>query len=145
MSRVKLNGALKPMASWDTASFITTELQTPQPTKANLAYLMRRAQQRTSILVQEILPDELQGSAEQRLCELLNCKSQSWDSNDPYVICAKKEGMSRRKALEEELESVNAQLDRDIKGLTAVFHECALLCEEVEADMIFPMEISVAA
>jgi hypothetical protein len=144
LSRVKLNGGLKLIASWVTVGLPTAVLRPPQPKRAKSACLKRRDEQRSSNLARESLPEDLRGSAEQRLIELLNRKRQSWNSGDPYVTWAKKEEASRRKALEEELERVNAQVEHDVQGLTAVFHECAKLVDEFEVEMMFPIEISVA-
>jgi len=156
LSRVKLNGGLKPFAAWAPASSITAEQRPPRPKRAKSAYLKRRDEQRSSNLARENLPEDPRGSAERRLIELLNQKRQAWNSGDPYVVRAKKEEANRRKALEEELERVNAQmeeelervnarLEEDTQLLTAVFYECAKLCDEFEAEMMFPIELAVAA
>jgi hypothetical protein len=144
LSRLKLNGGLKPIAGWVTASLPDAVPRKVQPKRAKSAYLKRRDEQRSSNLALEILPEDLRGNAEQRLVELLTRKRPTWNSQDPYVVRAKKEEASRRKALEEELDRVNAQIEQDAQGLITVYHECAKL-SEFEAEMMFPIEIAVAA
>ena len=117
-------------------------LQRPRPT--SLAEKTRRAAQRRSRLSNEVRGDDQGNSAEPNFEELLVSTCSTTQLVEAYMKQAKKEEVKRRKALREEAKKANAQLERDIRGLSKVFHQCAVLTDELEEDMMFPIEIGIA-
>jgi uncharacterized protein YigA (DUF484 family) len=75
------------------------------------------------------------------------------NSTAPYLMAAyreyaKKTEKEREKELEEAAAKANARLEDEIHGLSQVFGQCAMLSdefEELEEEMTFELEISVAA
>lgn len=145
MTRAKLNGTLKPTAWQPPVASSSAATRLPQPRGANLAYLRRRAEQRPSNVAHELHRDNQHSSAEKVFEHFLARRRRTTTPLvDAYQRHAKKEEVKRRKALKEETESANAQLEKEVRRLSRLFDECAVLCDEIEKEMMFPIDIGVA-
>lgn len=63
---------------------------------------------------------------------------------EAYMKQANKEEVARREAQRKEAKRADAQLERQIRRLNEVFHQCAILADEMEEDTMFPMDIGIA-
>ncbi|KAF7504420.1 hypothetical protein GJ744_002224 [Endocarpon pusillum] len=145
MTRVRLNGSLKLTAFQTCRRSSPTENMFQRPRPTSLAEKSRQAAQRRSRLSNELRGDDQGNSVEPSFEELLVSTCSTTQLVEAYMIQAKKEEVERRKAQRDEAKRANAQLEREIRGLNEVlFHQCAVLIDEMEEDIIFPMEIGVA-
>lgn len=128
MGRVKLNGGLK---SDQILRF-----------HAVLSSLEDEVQQQSMILA-KITGNEVHGRpAQQRLSEVLNNSRMPADPLKPCRKNAAKGEMGRR--IMQEATSRNAQLESEMRGLSKVFDDCAILSDESEEETMFPLEIGAA-
>ncbi|ERF72893.1 hypothetical protein EPUS_08701 [Endocarpon pusillum Z07020] len=144
MTRVRLNGSLKPTAfqTYGGSSPTGNMLQRPRPT--SLAEKTRRGAQRRSKLSNEVRGDDQDNSLELSFDELLVSTCSTTQLVEAYIKQAEKEEMERMKAQRKEAKRANAQLEKGIRSLNEILHQSAVLTGEMEEDMMFPMEVGIA-
>jgi hypothetical protein len=100
----------------------------------------------------EWVEGKLRNTEASDFCKRLQSKAAEWMENNMACAeelasgCRKDNDVARRKKEREWREALRVEIEmqRDIRGLNEVFEHCAVVVNEIEEEMVFPIEIGVA-